>query len=759
MTPMPRGLQGQRNCRNLSRSRLTLVLVLVAALAVPPRASLAHEGHAPLPAKGVEINAAAGTVLLTRAAADALAVQTAEVVLGPDIEEVLAYAQLVTPWDQQAVVASPLAGRVVEIFAKPGDPVEAGQVLAELECPELESLQLELLAAVNAARLSGKLADHYRGLGGEVVPQRQAEEAIAAASRDQATLRLARIRLRSLGLPEDFIRDLESGGASLVRRTLPVASPIAGRVRQSDVTAGEIIEPVDHLFEVAELSRLWCRVDLLEPDLHRVAVGQAVSVSLSALPGVKLFGQVAAIEPRLDPATRLVTAWVDLEELKQPAPALLPGMFGEARISAGQDGALMTVPAVAVARDGAERFVLVQQESTAKTVQFAKRNVVVVREAGGRVLFRSAGVFPGDLVATVGAHELFNCFVQSVLQLSPEARENISLRIAAAGPALIDEVVAANGVVELPASGREAVSARVAGRLTAIHARRGATVRPGETLGEIASLELQSTQLDLIAAQLECDRLEQLLQRRKDATASRVLPEREQWESESALHAVREKRDSLVRTLFGFGLDHDSIRAVLEGGSPLPTMPLRATIGGHLVGFEGRLGQAVAPGARLFEIHSPADSLIRAWVSEREAVSVREGSPALIRLIAWPGVTPAAHVVRLGQQLDPVSRTFPVWLKLDDAPAVPLAHDLLADVELVTSQTSAQVTVPMDAIVREGTALWVFVQRDDGRFERRTLRTGKSDGRNIEVLSGLRSGELVAAWGAGELQTAYASLR
>lgn len=739
--------------------RRVLTGLLTIALAMQQVMVFAHEGHAPLPSKGVEINVEAGTVLLTRPAADALAVQTAAVVVAPDTDEVLAYAQLVTPWHQKGVVASPLAGRVVEIFVRPGDTVKAGQVLAELECPELESLQLELLAAVNAATLSGKLAAHYRSLAGRVLPQRQAEEALAAEARDLATVELARSRLLGLGLSERFVRDLETGGNSIVRRTLPVTSPIAGRVQQSGIAVGQVIEPVEHLFEVLDFTGLWCRVDLLETELARVVPSQAVAVKLTALPDEKLYGTVSSIESRLDPETRLVTAWVDLEPRDDGRPPLLPGMFGEARISVEREENLLTVPAVAVARDGAERFVLVQQESTSKAVQFAKRNVVVVREAGGRVQFRSNTVFPGDLVATVGAHELFNCFVQSVLQLSPEARENISLRVAAAGPAVIDTVIQANGVVELPASGRDEVSARMAGRLVAIHVQRGAAVRPGEVLGEIASLELQSVQLELIAAQLEVDRLERLLQQRREATANGTLPEREQWESESALNAARDQRDSFTRMLSGFGLDHDSLQTVLREKKPLATVPLRSTIGGRLVGFEGRLGQAVEPGTRLFEIHNPAESLVRAWISEPEAVSVREGSPALVRLIALPDIVLTARVVRLGQQLDPVSRTFPLWLKLDALPEIPLADALLADVELVTSQTSMPVTVPMDAIVREGTALWVFVQRADGRFDRRALKTGKTDGRNIEVLSGLLAGEQVAVWGASELQTAYASLR
>src|SRR5438445_9152729 len=80
----------------------------------------AHEGHQPLPSKGAEVDLAKGQVTLSRAAREALDVQTAVVEQRPVIEKVLASATLEAPWQCHAYVATRLPGRIVQLHAKPG---------------------------------------------------------------------------------------------------------------------------------------------------------------------------------------------------------------------------------------------------------------------------------------------------------------------------------------------------------------------------------------------------------------------------------------------------------------------------------------------------------------------------------------------------------------------------------------------------------------------------------------------------------------
>src|SRR5687768_7022697 len=85
--------------RNSARTTL-FVLVLVSASALP-----AHEGHAPLPTRGAQVDLKAGVITLSAEARDALGVDTAEVVQEASEERLLAYVTLETRWNQHAFVA------------------------------------------------------------------------------------------------------------------------------------------------------------------------------------------------------------------------------------------------------------------------------------------------------------------------------------------------------------------------------------------------------------------------------------------------------------------------------------------------------------------------------------------------------------------------------------------------------------------------------------------------------------------------------
>src|SRR5262245_43043422 len=112
-----------------------LLLVTVAATWL-----WAHEGHRPLPSSGAEpINDNQGNLIgytLDRKARESIAVETVGLQTQPLDERILAYATLVAPWQDHAFATSRLPGRISRLHIRPGQTVEAGQVLAEIDSLE-----------------------------------------------------------------------------------------------------------------------------------------------------------------------------------------------------------------------------------------------------------------------------------------------------------------------------------------------------------------------------------------------------------------------------------------------------------------------------------------------------------------------------------------------------------------------------------------------------------------------------------------------
>jgi multidrug efflux pump subunit AcrA (membrane-fusion protein) len=68
-------------------------------------------------------------------------------------------------------------------------------------------------------------------------------------------------------------------------------------------------------------------------------------------------------------------------------------------------------------------------------------------------------------------------------------------------------------------------------------------------------------------------------------------------------------------------------------------------------------------------------------------------------------------------------------------------------------------SVPIQAIIKDGTSYFAFVEKENGYVERRRVVIGRSDLEHVEILQGIVVGETVIVSGSRGLQTAFASLR
>ena len=742
----------------------------------------AHEGHAPLPTRGAQVDVEKGYLVLTADARAAIDVDTAEVELRPIEERILAYATIVAPWRNHAFATSRLTGRIVGVSVVPGQSVKAGDVIAEIESVELDALQLELLAARNEIALSEKLvAELTRSADAGAVAGQTVLDAQARLAQNRNALELARNKWFGLGLSAARLDELLKHGKPLASLTLPVAAPVSGTVVHAELTAGKVIEPSEHLAEIIDLSTVWVRIEVLEKDLHRVEVGRPIELHLAAYPGENFRSTVTARSLYLEPSTNVSAIWAELANPPSSEPRFRPGMSGQAYLVASHDVGLPsalaavtgsqgpsvqplvpptsrpTVPAAAILREGVERFVLVEEVNAAGSSEYRKVPIVAGRESAGRVEIVAGRLYPGDRVVTRGAHELGPFFTPNVLRPGLEAARTIGLAVEPARMLSIEDVVALEGVIDLPPARRGFASSQLAGTIQSIRVDRGQSVTAGDVLAEVFSPELLTMQQDLLRLHLEDALAAETLGRLRKAGVG--VAAQQVWELESKLNGLRAQSGTLRRKLVTAGVNQSQIDRLLIDHQPVIAVPIRASFGGTVVNFEKVLGQAVAAHEALFEIHDTTRPLIRGLVSERDAGRVRIGQSLRVRLVADPTFIGTGRVVRNAGTVGAENRTQAVWVELDLQPDRPLLHGQLARLTVILDRNPPAVAVPRAALVHEGTTAFAFVQKPDGTFERRPVVAGRADDRFVAVTRGLADGELVAVAGVSELMTAFASLR
>ena len=285
---------------------------------------------------------------------------------------------------RQARVAARVAGRIEKLYADyTGQEVRAGAPLYSLYSPELVATQREyLLALENRRNLEAGTPDAVRSA-----------DALVGAARD---------RLRLWGIGQAQIAALEKSGRPQLALTF--SSPIGGVVLQKMAIEGQYVAEGADLYLLADLSRVWLMAQVYEYELARIRVGQTAEATVSALPGRTFRGRIAFVEPVLDRETRSARVRI---ELPNPARALKPGMFADARLELPAAPAV-TVPKSAVIDTGNRSVVFVE---TAPDT-FSARDVRTGESSEDRVAVLE-GLREGERVVAAG-----NFFIDSQAQLA-----------------------------------------------------------------------------------------------------------------------------------------------------------------------------------------------------------------------------------------------------------------------------------------------------------------------------------------------------
>ncbi|HET7341241.1 MAG TPA: efflux RND transporter periplasmic adaptor subunit [Methylomirabilota bacterium] len=295
-------------------------------------------------------------------------------------------------------VHAPVTGRVLEVYARPGDVVEPGARLLTLDSADLGAAKADYAKAVaDVERADAALRLARELLEVKAVAQKEIREAENDARKAVAERERAAARLRTLGVPAERLADIAARADATTAITL--TAPRSGVVVERNVTPGQVVAyaqsdtPVN-LFVIADLSTVWVVADVYEPDVPRLRRGEPMTVTLRCCPGERYEGAVSYISDAVDKDTRTVKVRAVVPNRGR---ALKAEMFVNVALATGTTRVL-TLPQDAVHREGAATFVLIATGPGAAE----RRPVRLGADLGDRVEVVS-GVVPGDRVVGRGS--------------------------------------------------------------------------------------------------------------------------------------------------------------------------------------------------------------------------------------------------------------------------------------------------------------------------------------------------------------------
>ena len=253
-----------------------------------------------------------------------------------DVEREVVASGSVAAW-QEMVLGVELSGiRVAKVRVEPGDRVEAGEALLELDRRTLEVQARQAEASLAQAEASLQLARAQASRGESLL----AQNLISSSNFDELQANLARAEAQRV------VAEADRDAATLRLGFATLRAPHAGVISLRSVQPGQIVSTGVELLRLIRDGRLEWRAEIAEVDLPRLTVG--AEVSLRGPDGNLVAGRVRAVSPAIDPQTRTALIFVDI-----PEPGRLrAGMFAEGRLQVGRARVAVVPRQSVVFRDG-----------------------------------------------------------------------------------------------------------------------------------------------------------------------------------------------------------------------------------------------------------------------------------------------------------------------------------------------------------------------------------------------------------------------
>ncbi len=330
---------------------------------------------------------------------------------------------------------------------------------------------------------------------------------------------------------------------------------------------------------------------------------------------------------------------------------------------------------------------------------------------------------------------------ENTVHLNDEQRRIANIQVETLTPHAIAEEVEAPGEVVLNAYATSQITPRIEAQVVERFSRLGDNVEKDQPLVLLSSASMAEAQGALLIAEKEWQRVKKL--------GKQVVSEQRYLESRITYQQAYSR-------LLAYGMTEEQANKLVRNkaiGKADGSFTLLSPQKGTVIRDDFIVGQMVQPGDLLFEITDESSIWVEARINPSIMSKVNVG--AAVRILA-NGKWMSGKVIQIHHALDEVTRTMAVRLE------IPNPGDHLHPGQFVTtriqvgSSDNAEMTVPMDAVMRSPDGDWqVFVEKKAGEYEPQEVEIIRSIP-GMAIIEGLAPGTRVVTKGAFFVQSEFA---
>ncbi|HRR40898.1 MAG TPA: efflux RND transporter periplasmic adaptor subunit [Syntrophales bacterium] len=356
--------------------------------------------------------------------------------------------------------------------------------------------------------------------------------------------------------------------------------------------------------------------------------------------------------------------------------------------------------------------------------------------AGGRYgEQRSAGNEPrGEPVqagnAQDGQNGSLESYVPGAVTVSPDRQQLIGVKVAAVEKRPMSYTLRLYGRVVPEETKTYRINASTDCWIREISSiTTGSIVQKNQVLAEALAPAYYNAQLNYVLSLDNVDRIRQQL-------GGEVRHQQNQMSDNQIRMAIQGMQN--------LGITDAQIEELAKTRKARPYLQIRAPARGVVLSRNVTLNQWFKAGDEFFRIADIGRVWVYADVYEGEAVHMKPGMAVAVRH-GQMGKTFSAKVGKVLPLFDPAARTLKVRIDVDN-PRYDLRPDMFVDVEIPITMPPS-ISVPADAVLDTGKKAIVYVDRGNGVFEPRRVKTGWNLGGQVEITAGLEPRERVVVSG------------
>jgi membrane fusion protein, heavy metal efflux system len=334
------------------------------------------------------------------------------------------------------------------------------------------------------------------------------------------------------------------------------------------------------------------------------------------------------------------------------------------------------------------------------------------------------------------------------LKLSPSSEAEHQIKVFAIGKKRLGDLISATATIQPDPRDVARVTPRIRARVVRLIADPGQRVKPGQPLVILSSIELGQAKAEYLKARSLSDIAHQHLTREESLYQRKVASMKDALEARATYDTAFAQYQAARETLSLLIPPAEVARVSWSAAShSLSDFALTSPIAGTLVKRDLIVGQMVSGDAEVLSVMNLDHVWVLANIFEHDLAGLAVGAIAQVKVEAWPDQSFEGVVSYLSDTVDPATRTVQARIEVPN-PDHRLKPGMFAQAEIRTAGRAREVlAAPATSIYDVNGAKAVFVQTKPHVFSVRPVVVGAAGHEEVEILSGVRSGDQVVTHG------------